>query len=54
MGIVHRDIKPNNILLDSDGHIALADYGLCKAFPIHEQVNLISILSVVEFICRIL
>ena len=31
-GIVHRDVKPDNILIDKQGEVVVADLGLAKAF----------------------
>ena len=37
-GFVHRDVKMENILLDSACNVKLADFGLAKQFSVQPQL----------------
>eukprot|EP00164_Ancoracysta_twista_P000701 GFYU01000926.1.p1 GENE.GFYU01000926.1~~GFYU01000926.1.p1 ORF type:complete len:296 (+),score=77.40 GFYU01000926.1:109-996(+) len=39
--VLHRDLKPQNLLINKEGHLKLADFGLARAFgiPVRSYTN---------------
>ena len=48
-GIIHRDIKPGNIMLDPSGRAVLMDFGLAKTYDRESFTTLGSILGTPEY-----